>query len=79
VSVPVPLVVQAAPPATIERDPADALLVADAFEAALPQQLRLLATLAAGLAAETRALAPAPQAAGLTRRVKRLKRRLVGS
>jgi hypothetical protein len=79
VSVPVPLVGQAAAPGTIDDAPADALLVADAFEAALPQQLRLLARLAAGLAAETRALAPAPQQPSLTRRVRRLGRRLVGS
>jgi glycosyltransferase involved in cell wall biosynthesis len=79
VSVPLPLVGQAAPPATIEDAPADALLVADAFEAALPQQLRLLARLAAGLAADRRALPAAPQEPGLTRRVKSLGRRLVGS
>jgi len=78
VSVPVPLVEQAAAPGTIDDAPADALLVAEAFEAALPQQLRLLARLAAGLAAESRAPAPAPQQPSLTRRVRGLGRRLVG-
>jgi glycosyltransferase involved in cell wall biosynthesis len=51
VSVPAPLVTRRAPPATIERQPAEALLVAERFERAAPEAARSLARLAAGLAA----------------------------
>ena len=72
VSVPLPLVVQDAPPGTLEQDPSDALRVVDAFEAALPDQLRLLARLAVGLAAAPRDPAPPPE-----HRVKRFARRVL--
>src|SRR5436190_1872811 len=51
VSVPAPLVTRRARPATIERQPAEALLVAERFESAAPEATRSLARLAAGLAA----------------------------
>jgi glycosyltransferase involved in cell wall biosynthesis len=51
VSVPAPLVTRRAPPATIERQPEEALLVAERFERAAPESARSLARLAAGLAA----------------------------
>jgi glycosyltransferase involved in cell wall biosynthesis len=51
VSVPAPLVTRRSPPATIERQPAEALLVAERFERAAPEAARSLARLAAGLAA----------------------------
>jgi glycosyltransferase involved in cell wall biosynthesis len=53
VSVPAPLVTRPTRPGTLTRHPADALLVAEQFERALPDRLRSLARLAAGLAAET--------------------------
>ena len=58
VSVPTPLLTRADRPGTLEHHPADALLVAQHYERALPDELRTLARLAAGLAAETR---PPPQ------------------
>jgi len=51
VSVPAPLVTRGAHPGSVERDASDALRVAELFERALPQSLRSLARLAAGLAA----------------------------
>ena len=54
VSVPTPLVARASPPGTLQQHPADALLVAEQFERALPDELRVLARLAAGLAADAR-------------------------
>jgi glycosyltransferase involved in cell wall biosynthesis len=72
VSVPLPLVARNAPPGTLEQDPSDALRVVDAFEGALPDQLRLLARLAAGLAAAPRELAAPPE-----HRLKRLARRVL--
>jgi glycosyltransferase involved in cell wall biosynthesis len=50
VSVPAPLVTRSARPGSLERDPRDALLIAERFERALPESLRSLARLAAGLA-----------------------------
>jgi hypothetical protein len=67
-----PLVARMAPPGTLEHEPSDALLVVDAFEAALPEPLRLLARLAAGLAAGPRDPAPPPE-----HRVKRFARRVL--
>jgi O-antigen biosynthesis protein len=78
VSVPLPLLSRSASPGTIEHDPSDALLVVDAFEAALPHQLRPLARLAAALAAETRRLAPPPEKPPLSRRLRSRARRLLG-
>jgi O-antigen biosynthesis protein len=60
VSVPVPLVRRAVRPGTLERAPSDALLVVEALERALPDQLRLVVRLAAGLAADTRPHPTAP-------------------
>jgi hypothetical protein len=51
VSVPAPLVTRSVRPGSLERDPRDALLIAERFERALPESLRSLARLAAGLAA----------------------------
>ena len=80
VSVPAPLLTSERRPGTLERDPADALLVAEALERALPDQTRLLARLAAGLAAQTRRSAPPPARRRLLRRLGSLVRRLrVGS
>jgi glycosyltransferase involved in cell wall biosynthesis len=66
VSVPAVLVERAAPPGTLERHPSDALLVAQELERALPEPVRGLARLTAGLAADAaaqrahrRAVAPA--------------------
>ena len=70
VSVPAPLVTSNRPPATVDDNPEDALLVAAALERALPDQARLLARLAAGLAAEQ-----SEPAAGATLRG-RVRRRL---
>jgi glycosyltransferase involved in cell wall biosynthesis len=74
VSVPMPLLTRAAPPGTLENEPSDALLVIEALERALPHQLRLLARLAAALAAESRRLPPTPPKQGL-RRLRSLVRR----
>jgi O-antigen biosynthesis protein len=72
VSVPLPLVRRTMRPGTLEREPSDALLVVEALERALPDQLRLVARLAAGLAAENRQQ-PTPAAPGrLRQRLKRL-------
>ena len=53
VSVPTPLVMRTARPATIETHRADALLAVEQLEQALPPPLRATARLAAGLAAAT--------------------------
>jgi len=76
VSVPLPLLSRAARPGTLEREPSDALLVIEALECALPDQLRLLARLVGGLAAETRD-PPPPTDQGLRRRLKALARRVL--
>jgi glycosyltransferase involved in cell wall biosynthesis len=52
VSVPMPLLASERRPGTLEHEPANALLVVAALERALPDPARLLARLAAGLAAE---------------------------
>src|SRR5437868_7223548 len=52
VSVPTPLLTSERRPGTLEHEPASALLVVAALERALPEPARLLARLAAGLAAE---------------------------
>jgi hypothetical protein len=57
VSVPIPLVTRATRPGTLGRHPTDALLVVEQFERALPDELRVLARLAACLAADDRAAA----------------------
>ena len=75
VSVPVPLVARTAAPGTLEQNPEAALRVVDAFEAALPAQLRPLARLAAGLAAAQRN-SPPPLEQGVSIRFKRLARRV---
>ncbi len=76
VSVPVPLVSRAARPGALDREPSDALLVIEALERALPDQLRLVARLAAGLAAETRQAPPTPTH-GLRRRLRRFAGRFI--
>jgi O-antigen biosynthesis protein len=50
VSIPAPLVTRATPPGSIERNPSDALLVAQQLEQALPEPLRTTGRLVAGLA-----------------------------
>ncbi len=72
VSVPLPLVQRAARPGSLEREPSDALLVIEALERALPDQLRLVVRLAAGLAADIRQQAPTAPTGRLRRRLKRL-------
>lgn len=76
VSVPRPLVRRTTRPGTLEREPSDALLVIEALERALPDQLRLLARLAAGLAAEGRRTAQ-PRTNGLGSRLRRLAGRVI--
>ena len=73
VSVPAALVTRTLPPGTIERHPSDALLVVEQLERALPEQLRSLARLAAGLAADAQRQTPVP-APGLARRAARVLR-----
>jgi glycosyltransferase involved in cell wall biosynthesis len=70
VSVPLPLVTSRSRPGTLERNPTDGLLVVEHFERSLPEQLRSLARLAAGLAADTWA-SPSGSSAGFIRRVAR--------
>jgi glycosyltransferase involved in cell wall biosynthesis len=72
VSVPTPLLSCELPAGTLEREPSDALLVVQAFERALPDHLRLLARLAAGLAAAEPARSPEAPAHGLRGRLRRL-------
>jgi len=61
ISIPQALVEQTSAPADVERDPAEALRVLEQVERQLPQQLRSLARLAAGLVADaTAARASAP-------------------
>jgi O-antigen biosynthesis protein len=72
VSVPRPLVRRTAQPGTLEREPSDALLVIEALERALPDQLRLVARLAAALAAEHRQQTPSAPSGRVRRRLKRL-------
>ncbi|HLB18474.1 MAG TPA: glycosyltransferase family 4 protein [Gaiellaceae bacterium] len=61
ISIPQALVEQTSPPADVERDPSEALRVLEQVERQLPQQLRSLARLAAGLVADaTAARASAP-------------------
>jgi hypothetical protein len=76
VSVPLPLVGRTARPGTLEREPGTALVVIEALERALPDQLRQVARLAAGLAAARRQTTAAP-AGGLGRRLRRLAGRFV--
>jgi glycosyltransferase involved in cell wall biosynthesis len=73
VSVPTPLLTRRARPGTLERHPADALLVAAQFERALPDQLHSLARLAAGLAANAQE-PPAASPGGIARRAVRVAR-----
>jgi O-antigen biosynthesis protein len=75
VSVPLPLVARTDSPGTLEQSPDDALRVVDAFEAALPPQLRPLARLAAGLAAGQHS-SPSRAEQGVSIRFKRLARRV---
>jgi glycosyltransferase involved in cell wall biosynthesis len=61
ISIPQALVEQTSAPADVERDPAEALRVLEQVERQLPQQLRSLARLAAGLVSDAAAArAPAP-------------------
>jgi hypothetical protein len=69
VSVPITLLTSDRVPATLERDPTDALLVAAALERILPDQARLLARLVAGLAAEQPQPPARPTLRGRVRRV----------
>ena len=65
VSVPLPLVTQTRQPGTLERNPPGALLVAEQYERVLPDELRSLARLAAGLAADAQSRsATAPSGMG---------------
>ncbi len=73
VSVPLPLVTRPARPGAIDRHPSDALLVLEHLERALPDPLRSVARLAAGLAADSQRSSPAP---GFARRARRVLRRL---
>jgi glycosyltransferase involved in cell wall biosynthesis len=70
VAVPRPLVSSAAPPASLQTHPTEALRVLNHFEGALPPNLRFLAELVARTAAETPRPSP-PRVRGLARRVVR--------
>ena len=72
VSIPQTLVDEPSPPASVEREPAEALRVREHFERALPDETRSLARLAAGLAAD-RQSSPAPRSS--FRKLARLWRR----
>jgi hypothetical protein len=72
VSVPLPLVTRSAQPGTIEQHPSDALLVVEQLERALPDELRSLARLAAGLAADAQSPPPPPRGGTLRRALRRL-------
>jgi glycosyltransferase involved in cell wall biosynthesis len=75
VSVPAPLVTQAAAPGSLARDAPDALLVVEIVERVLPAPLGGLARLVAGLAAEqARKPRAQPQANPLRRALRRLRR-----
>lgn len=76
VSVPVPLVTRTAPPGSVDSDPAAALLVLDRLESALPDSLRSIVRLAAGLEARSPD-APAGRSAGFPKLARRAVRRLV--
>jgi glycosyltransferase involved in cell wall biosynthesis len=69
VSVPAPLVTSSTRPSSLDRDPANALRVAEVFDRALPEALRSLARLATGLAAA--AAEPDPAAIRAKRRPRR--------
>jgi glycosyltransferase involved in cell wall biosynthesis len=68
VSVPAPLLSSERRPGSLQREPANALLVVKALERALPDPARLLARLAAGLAAEKPQPPPRPTFRGRFRR-----------
>ena len=70
VSVPIPLVSSAAPPASLDTHPTEALRVMKYFEEALPRDLRSLAELVTRTAAEPPRPA-APRARGAARRAAR--------
>jgi hypothetical protein len=72
-----PLLTRTDPPGTLERHPADALLVLGRHDQALPGQLRPLARLAAGLAAaHAQASAPPADGSGIRKLARRVRRRL---
>jgi glycosyltransferase involved in cell wall biosynthesis len=75
VSLPIPLVTRARPPGSIERNPSDALLVAQQLEQAIPNALRPAARLAAGLAADSALAKTAQPTASLRHALRRLFRR----
>jgi hypothetical protein len=79
VSVPTPLLASERRPGTLEHEPANALLVVAALERALPDPARLLARLAAGLAAEKSRQPPSRTLRGrVSRKTGGLLRSLVG-
>jgi hypothetical protein len=75
VSVPVSLVTRRARPGTIERDPTDALLVLARLEQALPDSLRSLARLVAGLAADAQRASVEIRRDGVGELLRRARRR----
>ena len=75
VSVPIPLVTSAAPPATLQTHPTEALRVLRICEGALPQNIRFVAELATRLAAaETQRSSPVRRRGLARRAVRRLVR-----
>jgi O-antigen biosynthesis protein len=77
VSIPMPLLTRTDPPGSLERHPADALLVLGRHEQALPCELQPLARLAAGLAAaHAQASAPPPDGPGIRKLARSLRRHL---
>lgn len=71
VSVPIPLVTSAAPPADLDTHPAEARRVLNHFEGALPRELRFLAELVTRTAAQTRTTSHPQGARGFARRAVR--------
>ncbi len=78
VSIPLPLLTRSDPPGSVERHPADALLVLDQHELALPDRLRLLARVAAGLGAANAAVSTTPSNRSVIRKIaRRIRRQLI--
>jgi hypothetical protein len=75
VSVPLPLVLRSRRPGAVEEGREDALLVVRQLELALPDSLRGIARIAAGLAADSATGEPAPRMAAWRRVLRRLFRR----
>jgi glycosyltransferase involved in cell wall biosynthesis len=74
VSIPLPLVDSTSPPETLETSRRNALFVTEEFESSLPRELRSVARLAVGLAAEAERRSAPPAGTTVPRIVRRLMR-----